>query len=218
MASAQTWVSTATQGVGNLLTNATPLGSADPSMPLDVALALQLNNKNALAQYVSAINDPTNPAFETSLSVDQFVASYAPTAAQVQQVVSYLNGQGFSNVQVEPNNLFVTADGSVSQANTAFNTVIGQYLRNGATVYANITAAEVPASPAGIVAAVLGLNNAAKMTTPIHVQPSTTIATPAVHFCAPQNYWTVYDAGTTPNRLQDHRGGFRRGRSDASAL
>jgi len=56
----------------------------------------------------------------------------------------------------------------------------------------------VPASLAGIVVAVLGLNNAAQMTTPIHVQPTATAATPAVHFYAPQNYWTVYDVGTTP--------------------
>ena len=78
-------------------------------------MALQLNNQRALTQYVSAINNPASPQFGSSLSVNQFVASYSPTAAaQVQQVVAYLNGQGFSNVQVEPNNLFVTADGTVS--------------------------------------------------------------------------------------------------------
>jgi pseudomonalisin len=198
IAPAQTWISAGTRGVGNLLANATPLGAADPSMTLHIAVALQLNNKSALLQYVSAINDPASPLFENSLSVDQFISSYAPTAAQVQQVVSYLGGQGFSNIQVEPNNLFVTADGTVTQANTAFHTVIGQYLQNGATVYANITDAQVPASLSGIVVAVLGLNNAARMTTPIHIQPSATVSTPAVHFYTPQGFWTAYDVGATP--------------------
>jgi subtilase family serine protease len=80
---AQTWVSAGTRGVGNLLANATPLGAADPSMTLHIAVALQLNNKSALLQYVSAINDPASPLYESSLSVDQFISSYAPTAAQV---------------------------------------------------------------------------------------------------------------------------------------
>ena len=115
--SAQTWVPTGTQGVGNLLVNATPLGAAEPSMPLHIAVALQLNNKSALEQYVSSINNPASPLFESSLSVSQFVASYAPTSAQVQQVVSYVTGQGFSNVQAEANNLFVTADGTAVAAN-----------------------------------------------------------------------------------------------------
>jgi pseudomonalisin len=46
--------------------------------------------------------------------------------------------------------------------------------------------------------AVLGLNNAARMTTPIHTQPSATVSTPAVHFYTPQGFWTAYDVGATP--------------------
>ena len=196
-ANAQTWVSTATQGLGNLLVNASPLGAADGSQMLHIAVALQLNHKDLLVQYVQAINDPNSPLFNNSLTVDQFVAAYSPTATQVQSVVNYLTNQGFTNVQAEPNNLFVTADGAVAQVNIAFNTTIGQFLQNGVPVFANLTDAQVPSSLAGTVVAVLGLNNAGRMTTPIHKQ-AVTAATPAVHFYTPQGFWTAYDAGTTP--------------------
>ena len=196
-ANAQTWVSTATQGLGNSLVNASPVGALDGSQTLHIAVALQINNRDALIQYVNAINDPNSPLFNNPLTVDQFVATYAPTAAQVQAVVSYLTNQGFTNIQIEPNHLFVTADGTVTQANVAFHTVIGQFVQNGVPVYANLTDAQVPSSLAGTVVAVLGLNNAGRMTTPVHKQAGTA-ATPAVHFYTPQGFWSAYDVAATP--------------------
>jgi len=132
--------------------------------------------------------------------VSQFLATYAPTAAQVQSVTNYLSGYGFSNIQVEPNNLFITADGTVAQVSVAFHTSIGQFSQNGSTVYANLTAAQVPSSLAGTVIAVLGLNNAGRMAPPVHVQ--TAVVTPAVHFYTPQGFWTAYHADSTATGAQ----------------
>jgi pseudomonalisin len=55
--------------------------------------------------------------------VSQFVAAYAPTSSQVQSVVNYIAAQGLSNIQVAPNNLFVTADGTVAEIGAAFFTL-----------------------------------------------------------------------------------------------
>jgi pseudomonalisin len=194
---AQTWSSTATQGLGNVLSNATPLGLAAPNSPMHVAVALQLNNKQALQQYIQAINTPGSALFGSSLTPDQFVANYAPTTAQVQSVTSYLSANGFSNVQVEPNNLFVTADGTVAAVQSAFNTQIGQFQQNGATIFANLTDAQVPSSLAGIVGAVLGLNNVPMHPSPHKQQSSASTGIPAVNFYTPQNFWTAYDVGST---------------------
>ncbi len=84
-------------------------------------VALALRNKTALLNYVSSINNPNSALYGQSLTPAQFAAAYAPSAAQVQQVVSYLQRSGFGNVTVEPNNLMVSADGTVAQANAAFN-------------------------------------------------------------------------------------------------
>src|SRR5690348_5184648 len=84
--SAQTWVSTATQGLGNLLANATPAGPLPDSAGLRIAVALRLNNRDSLVQYVKAINDPTSIPYSGSLTVSQFEAAYGPTTAPVQSV------------------------------------------------------------------------------------------------------------------------------------
>lgn len=196
---AQTWVSTATQGLGSLLVNATPAGLLPASTPLHVAVALQINNKHSLIQYVNAINDPGNALYGSSLTISQFLATYAPTTAQVQAVTSYLSANGLSNIQVEPNNLFVTADGSAAQVSAAFNTSIGQFLQNGSTVYANLSDAQVPSSLGSTVVAVLGLNNAGRMAPPTQKQA---VTPPAVHFYAPQGLWTAYDVGSTATGSQ----------------
>src|SRR6266699_1162881 len=111
-AQSRAWVSAATKAVGPLLVNAIPIGLLDSSTPIHIAIGLSLRNQNALVQYVRAANDPTSPLFGNWLTVDQFVAGYGPTSSQVQAVASYLAANGFTNIQAEPNNLFVTADGT----------------------------------------------------------------------------------------------------------
>ena len=197
-APAQTWISTSTKGLGTVLANAVQLGPLPASTTLHIAVALKLNNRNSLVQYVHAINDPGSPLYGSALTVSQFVAAYAPTSSQVQSVVNYLAAQGFSNIQVEPNNLFVTADGTVAEIGAAFFTSIIQFQQNGRTVYANLTDAHVPSALGGSVAAVLGLNNAGRMAPPMHKQaPASTLSLPAVHFYTPQGYWTAYDVAGT---------------------
>lgn len=165
---------------------------------MHIAVGLKLRNQSGLAQFVQAVNDPASPVFGNWLTVDQFVASYAPTAAQVASVENYLSAAGFTNIQSEPNNLFVTADGTPVQVQSAFNTQIGSFIQNGSAVYANLSDAQVPSSLSGIVASVLGLSNAGKMSPPIHVQPAASPSVPAVHFYTPRNFWTAYDVGATP--------------------
>src|SRR3981189_2904378 len=196
-AQSSAWVSTATRAVGPLLVNATPIGVLDNSTPIHIAVGLSLRNQNTLVQYVRAANDPSSPLFGNWLTVDQFVAGYGPTSSQVQAVVSYLTANGFANIQAEPNNLFVTADGTPVQVQRAFNTGIGTFQQNGNTVYANLSDAQAPSSLGGLVGSVLGLTNAGKMSPPIHVQPAASAGLPAVHFYTPNNFWTAYDVGTT---------------------
>jgi subtilase family serine protease len=196
-AQSSSWVSTATRAVGPVLVNATPIGLLDSSTPIHVAVALRLRNQNALVQYVRAANDPSSQLFGNRLTADQFVAGYGPTNSQVQAVVSYLTANGFANIQAEPNNLFVTADGSPVQVQRAFNTGIGTFQQNGKTVYANLSDAQVPSSLGGLVVSVLGLTNAGKMSPPIHVKPAASAGVPAVHFYTPNDFWTAYDVGTT---------------------
>ena len=185
------WVNTATQAVGPALVNATAQGLLPNSTPVHVNIGLQIQNRAALVDYVRSITTPGNPLYGQELQPSDFLTAYAPSSAQVQSVVNYLNQQGFQNIQVESNNLMISADGTALIVNRAFNTSLESYLVNGASVYANLGPAQVPANLSGTVVAVLGLNNAAVMSTPAVSVPNF----PGAY--RPANLWTAYDVGTT---------------------
>ena len=156
------WAATATRGA--TLTGATDKGPLAPSTPLTVRVGLNLHNT---AQLASAIAGAGKGA---AMSPAQFNAQYGPTAADVQAVVSYLRAQGFGNIRTGTQ--LVSADGTAAQAAKAFNTTLEAFSLGGADVYINTQPAFVPLSLGGVVSAVLGLNNAAKM----RVHPNTSHA------------------------------------------
>jgi pseudomonalisin len=199
LAIAQTvWTSTATQGITlSKLVSASDYGSAPAGQSITVRVALKLQNQAALLNYVKSINNPSSPLYGESLTPAQFAASYAPSSAQVQQVTSYLTGKGFENVTVEPNNLLISANGTVAQANAAFNTHIEQFSQFGNIVYGNTSAAQVPASLGGVVGAVLGLNTIGQMKPTIVTRAQVSVPAYNVSY-NPQGFWKVYGATGVP--------------------
>jgi|HubBroStandDraft_1064217.scaffolds.fasta_scaffold39647_1 pseudomonalisin len=202
-ANAQTsWANTQTQGTSlSQLASATDEGPAPASQAITVRVALALQNKAALLDYVSSINNPTSANYGQSLTTAQFAAAYAPSAAQVQAVVNYLQGAGFNNVTVEPNSLLVSADGTVAQANAAFNTTIENFSQNGSAVFGNLTTAEVPESLGGVAVAILGLNTIGQMHSALmtQAQDAASVGVPAYDVSYdPQQFWQIYGVGDTP--------------------
>jgi len=67
--------------------------------PLHIVVGLKLRNQSSPSAVCSGRERFGQSFLRKYLTVDQFVASYAPTAAQVASVVSYLTANGFSNIQ-----------------------------------------------------------------------------------------------------------------------
>jgi pseudomonalisin len=192
------WTSTATQGISlSRLTSAADYGPATPTQAITVRIAFKLQNQGALNTYIKNINDPANALYGESLTPAQFAAAYAPSSAQVQQVVSYLQSQGFENVAVEPNNLLISADGTVAQASAAFNTPIEQFAQFGNIVYGNTAPAQVPASLGSIVGAVLGLNTIGQMKPTLVTRSQVSVPQYAVSY-DPVQFQQIYSATGTP--------------------
>jgi pseudomonalisin len=195
-AAAQNWVSTGTQAVGPVLANAISQGNLPEATPIHVNIGLQIQNRDALVNYVKRISTPGDALYGQELEPADFDASYAPSAAQVQSVVSYLSAAGFRNVQVEPNKLMISGDGTAAAVRSAFNTQQAAYVSNGVPVYANLSAAQVPEQLGGIVGAVLGLNNAAKMSVPLAKNAVSLPNFPGSYRV--QDLLKAYDVGSTP--------------------
>jgi subtilase family serine protease len=184
------WAATATRGA--TIPNATDKGALAPSTPLTVRVALNLHNEDGLRSAIAA---------HQKMSQGQFNAQYGPTTSEVQSVVSYLQSQGFTNVKTSAQ--LVSADGTAAQAAKAFNTTLESFSLAGANVYVNTQPAFVPASLNGVVSAVLGLNNTAKMAVTPHAQrhdASCLITAAPTGQCAPAfnaaDVQKFYDAGS----------------------
>jgi pseudomonalisin len=152
------WGATAT--LATSLQGATLTGNAPASAPVRLAVTLKPQNAAAEQAALRAMYQPGSATFHQFLSPAQWEAAYAPTAAQVSAVTSYLSGNGFTGVSVQGDRLLISATGTVRDAEKAFNTTIGKYVMpNGSTFRANIGGAQVPSSLSGIVQAVIGLSN-----------------------------------------------------------
>ncbi|HEY0395962.1 MAG TPA: S53 family peptidase [Candidatus Elarobacter sp.] len=186
------WSATATRGA--TIPNATSQGVLAPSTPLTVRVALNLHNTDQLKSLIAGHGRVTGA---------QFAAQFGATPSETQSVVSYLQAQGFTSVKAEGQ--LVSADGTAAQASKAFNTTLESFSLNGAKVFVNTQPAFVPASLNGVVSAVLGLNNAAKMS----VRPNVNCLKGAVAptgQCVPRfeaaSVQTYYDVGSTADGTQ----------------
>jgi pseudomonalisin len=167
-ATAQTWASTATKAFPvQYLTNAKLVGPLAGATSMHVVLGLQAQNASQIQPTLRAMLTPGNALNGTSYTLQQFVTQFGATSEQVQAVETYLEGMGFTDITVADNQLLIDAYAPASDVEAAFNTSLAQYSVNGATVFLNTAAAQVPASLSGVVIAVLGLNNVASMHTDI---------------------------------------------------
>jgi subtilase family serine protease len=144
------WAATATRGA--TIPSGSDRGALAPTTPMTVRVGLNLHNVDQLKSLIAA---------RQTISPGQFTAQFGPTPSEVQSVVSYLQSQGFTNVQTSAQ--LVSADGTAAQVSKAFNTSLESFALGGANVYVNTQPALVPSSLGNVVSAVLGLSNAAKM-------------------------------------------------------
>jgi len=154
-ASAQTatsWVST--QSHAPDVSAATPGVAMQAGEAIHIAVSLQVRNKAGLDALTASLVAGTSSQTLTSA---QFLSQYAPTQAQVNAVVAHLTKNGFVNIEVAPNNLLVTADGSASTAKAAFNVDMQHFNVQGRTAYANLNDPVVPQELGSIILGVHGL-------------------------------------------------------------
>jgi Predicted protease len=199
------WVATSTQATK--LAGAQLLGATPASTPVRVDVALRSSNPSAESAALKAMYTPGSATYQQFLTPAQFAAEYAPSSASVQAVQRYLSGQGFTDITLI-DGMLVTADGTAASAEKAFDTSLANFALPSGTVYANSTAAMVPAALGNTVQAVLGLNNV-PMPTP-HPVAHTAGGTPPPGLQAagspspfeslpPKDFQNTYDATGTPS-------------------
>jgi len=149
---AEQWVATATraQDTGR----AVHVAAMRDGDQVHVAVSLKLRNKTELDALTERL---ARDHAAQPLTSAQFLERFAPTEAQARKVADYLTKQGFTNVEVAPNRLIITADAGAGVIRRAFKAEMHEYDVDGRRAYANVTDAQVPAHLGDTVLAVVGL-------------------------------------------------------------
>ena len=156
---------TAIPGFSASTDNMKTLGPEDVSKQISVTVWLNPQNKAGLDTTVEQMYDKSSPSYHKFLTVKEFQSQFAPTAKQVGVVRAFLASHNMQVTSTEAHNLFVVAQGSVGDAQTAFNTNINRVMVNGVAHRATTSAPSIkePAASAAV-ATVQGLSDLAYQT------------------------------------------------------
>lgn len=136
--------------------------AADAGQALRLSIGLRPGDPAGLDSLLQAIYTPGSPRYHHYLAPAEFTRLFAPSADQVQQVVSFLQSQGISVQSVAPNRLLIDAATTVGVAERAFHVQINEYTYANRTFYANAQAPSVPAALQPLIRSIGGLDNSVR--------------------------------------------------------
>ena len=156
------------------------------------------NNAAGLAPLIASVSTPGGASYGKYLTPQQFHSQFAPSQAAVNQVRTWLTGQGFSIDYVPANNHYVEAEGTVAQAAAAFGVSFGEYAIGGLTLRSPSADPTIPNSLAGVVGSVVGLDESAAL---VHNDIAVDAPGPGLFRNAPpcSSYWAQQVDTTEPN-------------------
>lgn len=178
---------------------------ADSAATVGFHVYLGWRHADRAAALAKAVSDPSSAAYGRYLEPAVFRAHFAPRKADLDAVVRWLKSQGFTIAGIPANRLYVAATGTVAQAQTAFRVKLNEYRVQGHTLRAPASAVTIPASLAGFVTAVVGLDQGGALTHPLS---SSIIAPPPAGFRNGQP-WSVFWDQTIASTLPKAYGSYQ---------
>jgi DNA-binding beta-propeller fold protein YncE len=138
------------------------LGIAPTSTPLDIEVVLQPRDPAALSAFATAVSTPDNPLYQHFLARGQFAATFGPTPAAIAAVTSYLRTAGLVPGVISADHLSIPVQTTVGSVDGAFHLAMNLYRQPAgagqADAVVNTSSPRLPASLAGYVQGILGLD------------------------------------------------------------
>jgi subtilase family serine protease len=145
-------------------------GAADPNDAVGFRVYLGWKDSSAAEAFAHAVSDPSSPSYGQYLTANQFHQRFAPSNSDVKAVQNWLKSQGFDIVYTPANNHYVSAEGTVAQAQAAFGAQFGTYNVNGKSVRSPSGDVSIPNSLAATVTGVIGLDDSAVFVETDHIR------------------------------------------------
>ncbi len=137
----------------------TPRTGATPGdSPIAFAVDLKLPDPAGAAAFAKAVSTPGSAAYRQYLTAAEWEARFAPTASAVSQVVAFLRSSGLTVGTVPADRMEVPVSGTAAQVEKVFSTSLSVHAVQGQSVLLADQPLSVPASLAGVVAGVTGVN------------------------------------------------------------
>lgn len=103
------------------------LGHADPQKKLYVSISLPYAKQGELEAFNDSVSDPKSSNYRQFISPEEVGRRFGMTNTQVKDVSDYLKSKGFNVTLVSKNRTAILAEGSVTQAESAFGTQIDEF-------------------------------------------------------------------------------------------
>ncbi len=112
-------------------------GRHNGNATFNVNVGLAPRDSGALDALIRAASTPGTPQYGHYLTNAQYLATYAPTNAQVQAATAWLKDQGLNVTGVSPDNLLIHVQAKVNKLENAFGVAINDYTANGRSFHSN---------------------------------------------------------------------------------
>jgi subtilase family serine protease len=160
----------------NWLARAKSAGSAPAAAStIRFGVLLKMRDASGAEATLAALSDPASASYGKWLTTGQFQSRFAPAAADVSAVKSWLQGQGFGLRATLGGGMFVQASGTTAQIDKVFGTKIQNYTYQGKTVRANSTDLSLPentpAAVTGVISGLVGVDQGIALKEPADTLP-----------------------------------------------
>ncbi len=115
--------------------------------------------ERAVRQLLDDQQNKATPRYRQWLTPSQFGQQFGPSDADVQAIIGWLQGHGFTVTGVSPGKGMVEFSGTAVQVRQTFQSEIHRFTMNGVDHWANASDPQIPAALAPVVVGVQSLNN-----------------------------------------------------------
>jgi len=137
-------------------------GAVADSLPMEhmyLVLRRSSAQETAIEEFIAALHDPHSASFHHWLTADELGRKFGPAQEDIDTIVGWLRGSGFTVNLVHKSGLVIDLSGTAGQVRDAFHTEIHQYNVNGELHIANASDPEIPAAFAPVVVGFASLND-----------------------------------------------------------
>lgn len=136
------------------------IGALGGATGLHLEVVLSPRDPVALSDFVTAVSTPGSPLYHHYLRRSQFASRFGAAPETVGAVRTALQAQGLHPGPVSANGLSIPVDTTAAAASSSLHVGFSRFrLHGGRVAFANTAVPQLPASVAGAVRAVVGLDN-----------------------------------------------------------